>query len=472
MNRKIIYPLFAAALLLLRFIFNYSYELIPGINGGYYPLQVRTLLENGHLGFSDMPLYFYLNAAIVKIISFFITIKSDLLIIQISKIIDSISLPRLIVPLYLIIRNFSKSRLPLYYEGAIVAFAMLSFSPLILTSDLQKNAFALPLMLFFIYFLMQFYSNKSKKYLILTLIIVFLTALTHFGVFLIALLFFIISLIVFYGKKSLLPVIVIALFSIILIYLFDPQRAERLFTLWHILFKKPAIFQGPLPPLDIFNYLFSYFLIALSMIYIFRNKKSTQTFTIKLLTVFSVLLFILSFPLLDVEFARRFNLFLFIPQIMIILFLFDFIKQKLKSALSLILILCSAAAVFFMTARIKPPTISQEAYQDLSHIEKYIANPQKTLIIARHGLEWWTAWRLHVKVGQDKALDRQTFTKYEKVFSLVQLKGINQIHPRQNSPFHEPYFPKDRKPLYLSPYFKLVALLPENLNFINPGKGL
>ena len=472
MNKKIIYPIFAAALLLLRLIFNYRYELIPGINGGYYPLQVRTLLESGHLGFADMPLYFYLNAAIVKFISFFITSNIDQLIIQISKIIDTISLPRLIVPLYLIIRNFSKKELPLYYEAAIVVFAMLSFSPLIMTSDLQKNAFALPLMLFFIYFLMQFYRNKSKKYLIFTLVFIFLTALTHFGVFLIALLFFIISLIVFYGKKSLLPITGIILISIFMIYLFDPQRAARLFTLWHILFKKPAIFQGPLPPLDIFNYLFSYLLIALSMIYIFHNKKSTQIFTIKLLTVFSILLFILSFPLLDVEFARRFNLFLFIPQIMIILFLYDFIKQKLKSALSLILILSSAAAVFFMTARIKPPTITQSAYQDLSHIEKYITNPQNTLIIARHGLEWWTAWKLHVKVGQDKAVDRQTFIKYEKVFSLVQLKGINQIHPRQKSPFHEPYFPKERTPTYLSPYFKLVALSPENLNFVNPEKGL
>ena len=120
MNKKIIYPIFAAALLLLRLIFNYRYELIPGINGGYYPLQVRTLLESGHLGFADMPLYFYLNAAIVKFISFFITSNIDQLIIQISKIIDTISLPRLIVPLYLIIRNFSKKELPLYYEAAIV----------------------------------------------------------------------------------------------------------------------------------------------------------------------------------------------------------------------------------------------------------------------------------------------------------------------------------------------------------------
>jgi len=40
----------------IRFFFNFSQELIPGVNGGYYPLQVRSILMEGHLGFSDMPL--------------------------------------------------------------------------------------------------------------------------------------------------------------------------------------------------------------------------------------------------------------------------------------------------------------------------------------------------------------------------------------------------------------------------------
>jgi hypothetical protein len=56
---------------IIRFYLNFSQELIPGVNGGYYPLQVRTLLAFGYLGFSDMPLLFYLNAMIIKIISLF-----------------------------------------------------------------------------------------------------------------------------------------------------------------------------------------------------------------------------------------------------------------------------------------------------------------------------------------------------------------------------------------------------------------
>ncbi len=167
MNKRHIYIIFGLILLILRLIFNFKFDLIPGINGGYYPLQVRTLLETGHLGFSDMPLYFYVNAFFVKIISFFTTIEIDQLIIYTSKIIDSVSLPLLLIPLYLINKNIFGSNLTKYFEIILIGFATLSFSPLMLTSDLQKNAFAIPLMVFFTYFLLLFYQNNFKRNLII-----------------------------------------------------------------------------------------------------------------------------------------------------------------------------------------------------------------------------------------------------------------------------------------------------------------
>ncbi len=463
MKRKFIYLISAIALLILRLIFNFSYELIPGINGGYYPLQVRSLLETGRLGFPDMPLYFYLNAAVVKIIAFFIPADLNLLIIHSNKIIDAISLPLIIIPLYLIIQNFSKNKLPLNLETGIILFSTLSFAPLILTSDLQKNAAAIPFMLFFIYFLIRFYENNTRKYFLSAGVFILLCGLTHFGVFLIVLLFVIISLIVFYRRKALLPVIGIAAAGILLVYLFDAHRAVRLFDLWDILFQNPLILQGPLPHLDLFNYLFSYLLIGLSLFYVFYRKNDSLTFAKNMLIVFSVLLFILSFPLLDTGYSKRFNLFLFIPQTMIILFLNPFIKQKTKTALSIILVLSSITAVFSMTMRLKPPIISQQAFQDLANIEEYITEPRNTLIIARHGLEWWTAWQLHVKVAQDIAVNRETFQNYQNIFSLIQLKGQNQIHPFQKNPFHEPFYPKERKPVYRSLYFMLVRLSADDL---------
>ena len=450
-------------MLTLRLIFNYHSELIAGINGGYYPLQVRTVLETGRLGFSDMPLYFYLNAFFVKIASFFTKIDISHLIIHTSKIIDSISLPLLIIPLYLIIKNIFGNKIPKYFEIILVGFATLSFSPLILTSDLQKNAFAIPMMLFFIYYLLLFYKSKSKKHIIFLAIYIILTGLTHFGVFSTSVLILIVSLIFFYRKKALLPILGISVLGVLFVYLFDSNRADRLFNLWNVIFEKPAILQGPLSLPDLLNYMFSYLLISLGIYYLIKRKQVLMGYQRNTLAVFLSVIFILSFPLLDIEYARRFNLLLFIPQIIVLYILFGFFNQKLGKTISALLVLMTAASVFLMSLNIKPPSITQEAFQDLKNLENYISEPDKTLIIARHGLEWWTAWQLNTKVGQDKTVNKKTTLKYEKVIYLVQLTGINSMHPGQKSPFHEPYFPTNREPIYVSNYFKAIELKSRDL---------
>ncbi len=462
-SRKIIYLIFGLLLLNLRLIFNYSFELIPGINGGYYPLQLRTLLETGRLGFSDMPLYFYLTAFFVKMASFFTTIDIGHLIIHTSKIIDSISLPLLVIPLYLIVKNIFKDKLPRYFEIILVGFATLSFSPLILTSDLQKNAFAIPLMLFFIYYLLAFFESKSKKHILLSVIFIMLTGLTHFGVFAVSVLILLISLIVFYRKKALLPILGISVSGILLVYMFDPGRAERLLNLWPVIFEKPAILHGPLSPLDLFNYIMSYLLIGFGVFTIIKRKQKFNFYRKNILIIFLILIFILSFPLLDIQYARRFNLLLFIPQIFVLCILFRFFNQKLRKIISSLLVLMTMGSIFLMTINMKPPSITQQAFQDLKNLEKHISDPGKTLIIARHGLEWWVAWQIHTKVGQDKSLTEKTHLKYDKILILVQLDGINQMHPGQKSPFHEPFSQTDREPIYISNYFKAIEFRNEDL---------
>lgn len=144
----------------IRLFFNFSQELIPGVNGGYYPLQVRSILINGHLGFSDMPLLFYLDAFIIKFISLFGFSITDTLILNVVKIVDSISLPLLLLPLYKIIRL--SNSLPIL-KMSIIAFSVLSFSPLILTSDLQKNALAVVSTFGFLAYYLSFQINKKEN---------------------------------------------------------------------------------------------------------------------------------------------------------------------------------------------------------------------------------------------------------------------------------------------------------------------
>ncbi len=453
MNRKIIYFALGITAVTVRLILNFNFELIPGINGGYYPVQIREFLTEGQLGFSDMPLYFLINASFVKVISLFSNTETDILIILVSKIIDSVSLPLLVFPLFLISRKIFEVRMPFYQELALVGFATLSFSPLILTSGLQKNAFAIPLMFFFMFFFLSYLKNKLRKNLILSIVFLLATGLTHFGVFAITVAIFLIGLIMFFGRKALLPVLLTIIAGFLFIFTFDSSRLLRLLNTWSVIFEKPAILQGPLAPPDLLNYLFSYLLIGISIYCLIKHRNLLSDYVKKVMLLFIICLFILSFPLIDIEYARRFNLLLFVPQTILLFILFSVINNKLRIFLTGFIVLIVFASLTSGIVNMKPPVINNEAYNDLKKLEYIIDEPDKTIIIARHGLEWWVAWELQTKVAQDKGMDQIVFEKYQKVIILEQKKGINQMFPGKKSPFHEPLIPPDNKLIYTSEYF-------------------
>lgn len=462
MSRKVLYSAIAIMAVIVRLILNYHSELIPGINGGYYPVQVRTLLTQGQLGFSDMPLYFLINAFLVKVISFFTSVDTDILIIHTLKVIDSVSLPLLTIPLYLINRKIFETKIPFYQELALVCFATLSFSPLMLTSDLQKNAFAIPLMFFFLFFFLSYLKSKLNKCLILAIVFLILSGLTHFGVFAINVAFFLIGFVVFFRRKALIPVSLTIITGLLLLYLIDSSRILRLLNIWSVIFEKPALLQGPLQPTDILNCFLAYLLIGISIYNLIKLKESLSGYKGKLLIVFIICLLILSFPLVDIEYFRRFSLILFVPQTIVLIILFSVLHNKFRIFLAGFAAFIVFTFLVLVFGNTKLPAISIEAFNDMKKLENLIDEPDKTIIVARHGLEWWVAWELKTKVAQDKGVDETVFRKYNKVIVLEQKKGINQMHPGKSSPFHEPLPPKKNELIYTSEYFNAYEWINEN----------
>jgi hypothetical protein len=372
----------------------------------------------------------------------------------------------MLIPIYLIFKNTFQRNASFWFEYVLIAFISLSFSPLILTSGLQKNAFAIPLMLFFIHYLLNFLKSKSIKYLLFSALFLILTGLTHFGVFAVSLCFLLISLVVFYRKKALLPILGILVAGVLLVYLFDPVRAERLLLIGTLIFERPAILHGFVSPLIMLNFLLSWFLIGLGIYFLIKMKNGTGAFTRQTIIVFMAIIFVLSFPLLGMEYAKRFLLLLFFLQGILLFVLSGFLSKKLWITISVVLMIITIASVSMMTMKMKSPSITEEAYLDLKNLETKFPEPENTLIIPRHGLEWWVAWQLHTKVGQEKSLTPETFDHYNKVISLVQLNGRIKVQAGKRSPFHEPYSPINRKPLYVSGYFKAVELQKGDLKYI------
>lgn len=215
----------------IRLFFNFSQELIPGVNGGYYPLQVRYILSNGYMGFSDMPLLFYVDAFLIKFISFLGVSLTDTLILNVVKIVDSISLPLLLLPLFNIIQ-LEGSKVSKMMVMSVTSFAVLSFSPLILTSDLQKNALSITFLFCFIAYLLSYLNNKKKVDIILSMLFLFLTGLSHFGTAVIAILFSVLLIGYVYKRKAIVPLSLLIITSLIVVFVFDVSRFNRLFSIY------------------------------------------------------------------------------------------------------------------------------------------------------------------------------------------------------------------------------------------------
>ncbi|MDB3906142.1 hypothetical protein N9355_01575 [Crocinitomicaceae bacterium] len=128
----------------VRLYMNFSEELLSG-NGGYYPLQVRAIIEHGSLAFPDMPLLFYLDAGVVKLISLFGLTITDDLILNTVKFMDSALFPLLLVPSYHVLKRINRATTR-WFLMAILAYLTISVVPLRMFSGFQKNGFALMLL--------------------------------------------------------------------------------------------------------------------------------------------------------------------------------------------------------------------------------------------------------------------------------------------------------------------------------------
>jgi hypothetical protein len=448
MNKKTIFIIIGIIALLIRLFVNFRFELIPGINGGYYPMQVRQIFDTGWIGFNDMPLYFLLNYLFVWLIDLFTDINRNLLILNTAKIIDACNFVFILFPVYFISKG--KIIFDKFIDYLTIAlFSVLSISPMILLSDNQKNTFGILLSVIFLSYIISNINNLSFKKIIIATTLLITVLLSHFGTFVILLILILLYLFFTYQKKAVLPIIVITTLSVILISIFDYSRAERMFTFIFKIFEHLAIlrFQPP----DFLNLIFAVILILFSFNII--KKKSNQVefktkFEINFIKANIWLLIILSFPIISDDYFRRFQILTYIPEILLIIFIFRQLSKLQKNTIivfMLLLVFISIPMIF----KEKQPTITYQAYLDLNKI-KPLTDKENSIIIARHGLEWWTAWAIDYKIGQEKAL-KTDMKKYKYIYVLKQISGKTEL---MNS-FNEPDLTKISELIYKTEYFEL-----------------
>jgi hypothetical protein len=414
----------------------FSHELILGTDGGYYPLQVRKILTSGFLGFSDLPLYFYFCAAWLKLFSFFGFALSNQHIIMVIKVIDSVALPLLAIPLYFLIKENEKP-IPILTALSILLFSIISYAPLAMLGDIQKNAFAIPLAFLFIYLIQRYLSLNESKSLIWAFTVWLFIGISHFGVFMFTSAFAIILLFIVKGKKAIIPALISMTLAYGIIALFDLERALRLLHLWDVIFENHFIWREPLFIIVLLNCLFSYSLCTIAWFQYRKFKNQIPKASSAMLIALILVILIFVFPMYEANYVIRFQALLFMPQGLLIFYLIK-IRTTWASTFSMILLLFTLGLSIVYFNQKHEPAIEMAAYHDLQNLNKsIIKDKDSSIVIARHGIEFWTAFALGIKVANDRAINSIEQKNYKQIIFL-NVKEERKRRPNHHKPIGEP----------------------------------
>jgi len=462
----------------IRWRINFGGALMPGVNGPYYPVQVRALLKTGQLGFPDFPLVFWLEALVARLLFALKVGSLSDCIMWASKGVDALFPTLAAVPAYLLARAWIVNGTRRSWSALFVAaFSVLFPFALFMIADLQKNAVGAVWLFFYLYYLYQALRQGSWRTFVIAGVFFVLTALTHIGCFGIAIVFLLVvavaSLLLEPTRRQMVLrgagflFLLLAAATTVLYLFFDPARVERLlgvFLLPAELFEKPLIFgllRGQASP-DFIFLIIVHALALVGLVSLVRRWATVEPAQRLLVLAAVPLSLLLASPLFGQEWAIRLLITSYIPTAVVLAFLFAHLQSR--TAIGVVTAVTLFPMVLFMTVVIpkglRPAGISEASYEELQQLRSVIGQPKETLILARHGLEWWAAWVLETDVGQRPDLEPEVWDEYAEILYLEQIAGSAGFGPGGGGPFGPPFpevkIPPEAEILFEGQYFRLA----------------
>jgi hypothetical protein len=162
---------------------------------------------------------------------------------------------------------------------------------------------------------------------------------------------------------------------------------------------------------------------ALAMVW-FRRKRLAMA-DVALVTGCALGLFVLSGPWVAGDKVMRFRLIAVGPALICASFALAHLQwPRLRNVLAALVALALIVPGAMRVARGGQPIITLQAANELQSLSSEISSPAKTLIVARHGLEWWTAWYLHTHIAHANTLSDADWKTFDKVYFLRQKGGM------------------------------------------------
>jgi hypothetical protein len=418
---------------------------VPGVNGAYYLVQARALLERGALAFPDLPLTFHLHAALAWSLAQLTGMAQADAILWAVKLCDAVLPPLVAWPVFVLVRRWARPRgqgdaVPL----AAAALACLAAPWFRIVGDLQKNSLALVWLALLAVTLHGWLAARTPRRGVAVLAALLLLGLTHIGVLGAALALLAAVLAVFLarqggfaGWRPLLPwlgagVLLLVATVAFVGWRYDPSRILRLLSaLTH-----PAQFsfdggQMPIPPGSAKYVLRWAALLGFAAAVVpalaiaWRRRSDLPAADVALVAGGAGAVLAITGPYFSMDKSLRFYLIALLPAIIVAAFAVPYIATawRRRVLLGLVLLIGIGGTVRSLP-RGGGAILSDAAMRELQSLIRYIPNPEHTLIVTQHGAEWWTAWLLRTRVAQPDALRPEDWRRYDAILFLDIKSGL------------------------------------------------
>jgi hypothetical protein len=434
-------PLLAAAAARASLLLSTS--LMPGINGAYYLVQARSILQKGALAIPDLPLVFVVHAAMAAILDWLTPLSQMDAVIWAVKTGDALLPAFGVLPVMALAANWAKPD-RINSSLAILAAVLVPTSALSLrmVGDFEKNSLGIAQLCSVAWALHEWMNHHGRKRALIAAGFLGLAGITHIGVFGSTLVLVAITLLAFaatQGRDGLLkvaklaaivlPIAVVA--GAVVFWKFDPDRVRRLLGA----ISEPASFfrQGGPGPGRVSNpggfqlnpgfILYGAAAISAALTAWFRRKSLTPG-TVALIMGSAITVILLTGPWIQGD--KTFRLQMNAAPLTWICLLFAVLqigRVWVRAAVGGIVFSLLLAPSAILIREGGHPIITAEAQAELRQIAPKIAKPERTLISAHHGLEWWTAWTLGTHIAQAQALRPEDWQRYEMVCILEEKRG-------------------------------------------------
>jgi len=394
---------------------------LPGLDGAYYWVQVRSILENSSLAFSDLPLVIYVQAGIAWLLN---DIPSAV------RISDAI-LPALSAfPIYLIARRYPIPLLP----AVSIAFVLLNPVQLFFfTGDFIKNEAAIPLVFLLSWILLSWDERGARSRYAMAGTVILAISFSHFGTLLLTLMILSFWLLVRIRQKQIKirPLAIgIAILSgllvVLMLALVVPSRFTRLTTFISnpgdifILPAWRAIFYGYANPVIACTIILCQIGSILLGVIAWKIRSTLSISEISVVWSSLIVAFVLSSPIIGIDWFNRLAALAFVPLAVSGILIFAkslaVSQRSLIGALAVITLLASATLSLRGPT---PPVLSESRYSDFKEFAKTVELPENSIVVASHGMEFLSSWLLVTDVASDAYYETSCLSSYSAIFLLI-----------------------------------------------------